>query len=368
MQAKIVAGIRKESNVYILTNAAGELSAWVKPIAEELERSWPEARVVVVLTPSQYLTGQEEEYTKALPGVDQVIPVKDFRKLLFMGTSYLKEGSNLKGCILSLGGDLIYPVLLKARLGYPAFAYIEKRKQWVNQFVEFFTRDTVGDLMVDSLAGIKPPTAKALTAPDFRIALLPGSRSFQLKYMIPFYTRVAEQLQYKYPNLQFVWKISPFSSKDFQRFNKSAFPVSNSLEGFDLAITIPGTNTAHLSIMGIPILCVMPLNWPQVVPLEGIWEYLGRLPLLGSIIKELVIRIAIKSMRYLALPNIIAKQMVVPEVWGRVTEQEVALAAEKLLLDMNGREAMGKQIRAIMGPGGAAKKIVSEIKETVLSR
>ena len=74
--------------------------------------------------------------------------------------------------------------------------------------------------------------------------------------------------------------------------------------------------------------------------------------------------IAIKSMKYLALPNIIAKKMVVPEVWGRVTVDEIVVAADKLLKDIEGRSAMGKQIQDIMGPGGAAKRIVETIKKS----
>jgi hypothetical protein len=37
----------------------------------------------------------------------------------------------------------------------------------------------------------------------------------------------------------------------------------------DVALTIPGTNTLELGIAGVPAVVVLPLNRPEIIPLEG---------------------------------------------------------------------------------------------------
>jgi len=360
----------KKADILIVTNAAGELSAWVKPIVEALATSWPEACITIVLTPSQFVTGAEEAYARNLPGVDRVLSVSEFKQLLWKG----RATEAIRGCILSLGGDLLYPVLLKWRLGYPAFAYVENRKQWKRQYTRFFTRDDVGDLMVDSLPHMPPPLANPGESRNFTIALLPGSRDYHTRYMIPFFTEVANILKEKHPNLNFVWKLSPFmpadAHKELDRENLeprtlnveqpvSDFPSQTDFSNIDLALTIPGTNTAQLAICGIPMLSVMPLNWPREIPLEGIWEFLGRLPLIGAAVKKWLLTMVCRRRKYLTLPNILAQDRVVPELWGDLEPVQVAQEVGKLLEDITGRQKISQRCQEVMGERGAAQKIVA---------
>jgi hypothetical protein len=61
----------------------------------------------------------------------------------------------------------------------------------------------------------------------------------------------------------------------------------------------------------------------------------------------------------MALPNRKLKREVVPELSGVFTAEEVAA---KLLETVNGPlERVGQELRAVMGPPGAAERLVDEI-------
>jgi len=348
-------------DIIITTNAAGELAAWVKPVVIAIKKRLLHSRLIIVLTPSQFITGYEYDYAKNLKGVDLIITSKDFRKILLRGKfPYIKAD---KGIILSLGGDLIYPVLLKWRTRYPIFAYIEKRKQWARYIEAFFDRDNLGDLMVDSIKEKGLEIVKKHYDKSFTIALLPGSRAYHIKHMIPLLEKTADILADKYTNINFVWKLSPFIEENAIQeysYNKK-ISIKKDFNNIDLAITIPGTNTAQLAILGIPMLVVMPYNWPEDIPIEGAGELLSKIPLIGKLIKKALFNILAPNIKYLALPNILANENIVPELKGKLTAKDIAIATEKILLDYNLRCSLQQKLPQIMGPKGAAEKLVSEI-------
>jgi len=350
------------NDIVIVTNAAGELSAWVKPICESLIKLWPESQVTIVLTPSQFLTGSEVEYASKLPGVNKVIPVCDFWNILRKGIGFKSK----QGVILSLGGHLLYPVMLKWRLGYSAYAYVEKRIQWRKQYQHFFTRDEVGDLMVDSLPPKSPLEVTEAEAPGCTVALLPGSRSYHLQFMVPFMQEVADLVLQTYPELNFVWKVSPFAQEEQFKSSLNNFSLQRDFDNIDLALTIPGTNTAQLAICGIPMVSIMPLNWPENIPLEGLLEYVCKLPLIGSSLRRYAFKLFEKHRRSLALPNILSKQVIVPELLGVLTPEQVAESLIALLKDMTARELMSKDLQKIMGPRGAAEQIINSIRQSLI--
>jgi lipid-A-disaccharide synthase len=58
------------------------------------------------------------------------------------------------------------------------------------------------------------------------------------------------------------------------------------MQASDLAITIPGSNTAEMAGLGLPMVVALPLNKPESLPLEGIPGLIGRIPVFGPSLKR----------------------------------------------------------------------------------
>ena len=75
----------------------------------------------------------------------------------------------------------------------------------------------------------------------------------------------------------------------------------------DLAVTIPGTNTLELGIAGVPSLVLLPLNKPEVIPLEGPGHWLSLVPGVGTTLKRQAVRLAAPRFP-VALPNLLKRR------------------------------------------------------------
>ena len=144
------------------------------------------------------------------------------------------------------------------------------------------------------------------------------------------------------------------------------FRLQRDFDNIDLALTIPGTNTAQLAICGIPMVSIMPLNWPENIPLEGLLEYICKLPMIGGALRRYAFKLFEKHRRSLALPNILSKQEIVPELLGVLTPVQVADSLIALLKDRPARELMSKDLQKIMGPRGAAVQIINSIRQSLV--
>ena len=129
----------------------------------------------------------------------------------------------------------------------------------------------------------------------------------------------------------------------------------------NLAITIPGTNTAQLAVLGIPMLVVFPLDKPEVIPLEGIGNIIDKIPLIGYGFKKLIAYYVQKNTKFWALPNIKTDQEIVPELVGKIAPQQVANKIVQLLKAPYLLATMKNKLPATLGPTGAADKITEEI-------
>jgi len=92
--------------------------------------------------------------------------------------------------------------------------------------------------------------------------------------------------------------------------------------------------------------------------MTGLAEFIGKIPGLGVKIKGALLDIAANRKTLLALPNMIARAIIVPELFGKLTPETVADSAEKLLLDKDRRRQMRTQLIEVMGARGAAGRIV----------
>jgi len=402
-------------DLVIVTNSAGELSAYVKPTVEEIHKSIPQARVILVLTPCQYATGREIEEAKSYPGIFDVVIPQEYTRWMLKGNPPQGITFRETGLVLYMGGDLLHAVIIAKKLKFPAVAYTQKNVQWAGQFKAFFVPDegvkkqlmakgvpeaklkVVGDLMVDSVPASVGGEAAAknwkldLSKPV--ISMMPGSRPFQTDYMLPFFLETARMVQKVIPDVQILMILSPYiteeeikkslkgsgiiysqgETKFIQAKNGGRAQIVNNLRlealsVSNLVLTVPGTNTAQTAVLGVPMIVVFPLDRPEGIPLEGIADWFCRIPFFGMLIKRTIVNVKSLTTRFFALPNIKQNREIVPEFHGRVSTKEVASKAIHCLRDEEWRKEVSRELKEAMGGGGAASRITDEIIRTMESK
>ncbi|MCK4618016.1 hypothetical protein KAT45_03830, partial [Candidatus Aerophobetes bacterium] len=294
--------------VFLVANSPGELSGWVKPITRTLKQKEKAIKISVIMPPCQYASGMEKEVVSGFPNVDGVAGPNDYLKYIFLGIRWSGFREDGKGVLIFLGGDPIHAVLLSRRLRIPALAYIQKPR-WKRFFKKFMVIDertkgefmaggvtagkviVVGDLMADAveLRMSKEEVCNYWKLdPEYSIiSIMPGSRPQEVRYLTPFFLKVAELVREEFPKAQFILVLSPFTSEEeltslpsgelekvFQEIPKFKLvkkkrwklitnlnlqvPVAKEnqyeiMNASDLAITIPGTKTAEMAFLGRPM-------------------------------------------------------------------------------------------------------------------
>jgi lipid A disaccharide synthetase len=372
----------------------------------------------------------------ALPEVNQTFNARQLLSFVIGGRKLPNFEPGPHGIVLFLGGDLAYAALLARKLGYLAYAYTEGRVQWASRFAGFLLPDdqarmkaiqsgappdklyVVGDLMLDAIRfhWEKADLQQSLRLDEDRavIALFPGSRPHEFRYMLPMFLRAAEIISRDLRAVQFVVSVSPFVTEDFLA-DALAHPGS-ALEGtggeivaagdseeleevalsrtchdaalghvwqiktwgglllaavqgwqYDimglaaLGITIPGSNTAEMAALGIPMVVVTPLNKPEAIPLQGIPGLVGSIPLVGRHIKRKAVLAAAKRVQFAALPNRKAQAEVVPELKGELRPEDIAIAVGNLMRHPEKLKSISDKLKRIMGPSGAANMIAETL-------
>jgi lipid-A-disaccharide synthase len=358
-----------QKDIVLVANSPGELSALVKPVVAELAHR-PHLRIILVLTPCQYTSGVEVEFSRQLKGIAEIITAGEYRNWAMMNHQPRVQFAP-QGVVLFLGGDLLHAMLIAKKLKYPAYAYLNERIAWKNFYRKFFVADEpayksfarqapkgkvqlVGNLMVDSVADLK----KWEPAKDV-VTFMPGSRKWEIDYMTPFYRQVIQQIKAQAPQVRFQVVSSPFvRAHSIEGARTITF---DELQNSELVVTIPGTNTAKIAARGIPMIVVFPLNHPEVIPLEGLADLLGKLPVMGKPFKRWVAGLVNKKTKFFALPNQKAGREIVPEIRGVIEPLDVARKAVELLADREARRKMSHDLSQALGRPGAAKKITEEI-------
>ena len=355
-------------DIILVANSPGELSALVKPVAETLAEKLKDIRLILVLTPCQYTSGRELAYIHTIHGISQIITAADYKKWILLNQKP-KIDFSPKGIVLYLGGDLAHAMLVAKKIGFPAFAYINDRIAWTSFYQRFFVPDqtsankftkckhkvtVIGNLMVDSVANLPKwsPHKNVIT-------FLPGSRAWQINHTTPIYKEIMAKIKKIKPDLVFQLVSSPFEGAvGIEGVKIVKFEETHNSE---LVITIPGTNTARLAAMGIPMLVVFPLDDPEVIPLEGLPHFIGKIPCFGSKFKRLLADRVNKQTKFFALPNIKADKEIVKEIRGIIDTDLVAKEALALLNNPGQRLAMSRNLLNALGNPGAANKIAEEI-------
>ena len=100
----------------------------------------------------------------------------------------------------------------------------------------------------------------------------------------------------------------------------------------DIAVTIPGTNTLELGIAGVPSVVLLPLNKPEVIPLEGPGHWLSLLPVVGPSLKRRAVLLAAPHLP-VSLPNNLSGEKLMVELKGALTLKGVLSEVLGLLED-----------------------------------
>jgi hypothetical protein len=366
-----------------VSNGPGEISGWVIPLAKALRHALG-ATLHLALPPCQYATGREAEVATRTGLFHEVLEPGTCVRLA-LGTGRVRAD-----CVVHLGGDLWYAARLAHRAGCPAIAYVERtliaRRHasfaWIGTNTEALARrlvglgvpeskvEAVGELRADAIGPQTDPEEAPQRDPV--LLLLPGSRPQIFRDLAPLFVRIAERVRAHLPSAEVLVAVSPFLPPDLVARVLDGAPlrvVSGDEERYAayrraaLALTLPGTSTLELALLHTPMLVWLPLYDPARVPVEGLLEWVGRLPG-GRMLKAALVRRQLRRPRVIALPNHLAGERVVEELVGDAPVEEVAERVIALLRDPAKQDAMRRALRAhFPRVPGAADRIARRIAE-----
>lgn len=170
------------------------------------------------------------------------------------------------------------------------------------------------------------------------VSIFPGSRVFELKFLMNVFIKSAKELQKRHPDLQFCISHAPNLKDDV--YNKY-------LKNSDFKV-IKGENQALLSVSDALILASGTValeaalyQSPMIIAYRG--PYLFYL-----------IYLIVRCIKKVSLPNIIADRIIVPEIiQNKVNVQNITYEIEKLLYDTKYREENIRQL-------GEVKSLLSD--------
>ena len=161
------------------------------------------------------------------------------------------------------------------------------------------------------------------------VSVFPGSRVFELKYLMKVFIQTAQNLQKKHPDLQFCISHAPNLSDEV--YNKY-------LKHTDFKV-IKGENQALLSVSDALILASGTValeaclyQTPMIIAYKGPWLFY-------------FIYLIVRCIKRVSLPNIIADKLIVPEIiQGDVNVNKISYEIERLLFDKDYREQNIKEL------------------------
>lgn len=396
----------------LTANGPGEFAGWVRPLLNALYERAPDLDVRAFCVPDDYATGYEPAYVR------RYFP----RATAYSAAEYLRFalGRPLAGLparadrVQYLGGDLMHAARLHDRLGGVATAYKFSRKRYAGRFARVFAVDdanrrellgwgvpaeriaVVGNLAIDGALGeaegrFGDPDSDA--ARD-GILLMPGSRKHEIEQMLPMFVRIAMQLRRRLPGVPLAFARSPFTTdaelaqalerggvREVYGYPAELEPGGAAIlaggERFPLiaaamraarharlAVAIPGTKVIELAVLGIPTIATMPMNRPELVVINGVLQYAGRIPLVGTPLKRTAIAAGIKRFRFVAQPNIDAGRELDPEIRGTLLPSRIAHVAAERFADAAWLAETSSALRSLYaGHAGAAGRMADALLE-----
>jgi hypothetical protein len=396
------------NELILCTNGPGELYTWAGPMLRAVRNARADLRVVLSLLPCPFASGQELRIARDL-GFDAVTTVPEYLAFAAGGprpAAY--QGSS--GLVLQLGGDAMHAVRIAQRLKRPVWRY-SFEPYWNAGLEKLFVHDkrtlekarksgppdmvggkleNIGNLTADALE-FQTPVPKPL---GLDVLIMAGSRRFEVIHMLGLFAAVAEQITAQIPGVRFHWSRSKLLTDEALGMAFSAQKVLDlgglavRLEGnqlvtpngvcinvadeeeryglmktVDLALTIPGTNTLELGIAGVPSVVCLPLQKPELIPIEGPLQYIAAIPILGPWLKRKAALAVLSKYKFVALPNMIADEAIQPELRGDVTPEWIANESLRLLESPESRANIRARLEATMPKPGAADRLAERVIE-----
>ena len=408
---------KKSVAVVIISNGPGELSTWVKPVVDNLnkindlveEKNKLNLSVRLVLVPCPNATGKEFEVANSWKKFELITKAKNFWYLLIKPSSFSFWPK--RGVVIFLGGDQFWGILLAKRLGYINITYAEWIARWpkwtnliaaMNEKVKIILPEkyrykckVIGDLMAD----IKVDSEKPFKNKEKKlIALLPGSKKAKLSIGIPFFLETADLIASKNNNVNFIIPVAPTTNKEeylFFQSNKNPIskyysskiknikkvenlpfdyvvetekktkiylvkkhPCYEVLKKCDLAITTVGANTAELAAINLPMIVVLPTQHLNMMNAwDGIFGIIGKIPFINNLFSLIVKSWKLKANKFFSWPNIKARKTIVPERIGNISPIEIAKEALFLISNEKALSKIRKNLLNQRGKNGAAEKL-----------
>ncbi len=395
--------------VVLVTNGPGELYTWTQPVLRALREADKNLRVVISLVPDQFTSGNETAIAQSF-GADAVTTPKEF--LSYLTTGRKPEGlSGDKGVVIGLGGSIGMALQLANRLSYPAYRY-SFNPDWNRGLKKLFVHDErtfrnarlrgapkerlglVGNLVADAVQQSEHLEQRGKP----HILLLAGTRDAFSVVLIPFIIGLADVLGKELPDATFAWPVSRLLKPETitagiagiekhvlggmtgRREGDTVFTPNGTaikmiseaeryahIRAADIAVTIPGTNTLELGIAGVPSVVMLPLNKPEVIPLEGIGQWLGLIPGVGTFIKRRAVKLFVEGLKLpVSLPNRLSGEDLMLEIKGKISVEQIAEAMLSLLNNPDDLARRRERLLITMPQPGAAKKLVESVLGDVL--
>lgn len=219
-----------------------------------------------------------------------------------------------------------------------------------------FVGHPILDLITDRCDEGTLLTEAGLSPGNGLVALLPGSRSAELRENVPAIARAAVLVHRTMPGLRFIIALAP--GTDCERVEKLARPllglrdgmgqpIAGSIQGYthellrhaQAGLVCSGTATLEAAILGMPMVVL----------------YRGSLLMYA----EYIVR-GLSRLKYISLPNIIAQETIVPELIARdATPEAMAHHLLALLQDPERAGTMREQlsrVRESLGSPGATRR------------
>lgn len=350
--------------VAFLANGPGEVWGWCRPLIKEAAgRNWT---VDVHLLPCPFASGREINALSRLPAtISRHRTTVGALRCFFSAAKY--------DAVLQLGGDLFFGRFLAWRQRVPLACYSYGYKKGMKRCETVLTSrpglfsserlEIVGDLVLDSL---EQGTPEGWRAPrGRRLAIFPGSRPNIRRKAFFFLKEIRSHLMKIDPEIELRVLLSPFSEESEARpWNENGFSVWTGttpagIQGADLALTQPGTNTLELMYCEQPFVVAVPFSFLRQMPIAGLVGMLDRIPWVGCALRERIIRKAIpRHIGKMSWPNRLVKGSFVPEFIGEYSASQLADEVARILRDPESLETQRKRLHAlaaVVAPGAPAK-------------
>jgi len=189
------------------------------------------------------------------------------------------------------------------------------------------------------------------------VGLLPGSRSHEIRNLLPVIMQSAVRLAKEQEGVQFVLFKAPSVDEGVLRSELARYPVRvsviegqnyDALQCCDAVVTVSGTATLEVALMGVPM-CI-------IYRLSRLSYWLGRL---------------LVKIPWIGLPNILAGRAIVKEfIQDEANPDNIAGEVGRILRDVGYAEQMREallSVRDTLGPPGAASKLATLARDMLFS-